>query len=78
MVFLLEVGRDGCPNHHRHANELEQVSPANPHIQFFDCQGRMTERLILQKVLQALYPALPPSDEEILDPKYDHPPPYKA
>ena len=74
-----KVGRDGCPNHHRHANELERVARANPHIHFFDCQGRMAERLILHDVLQALYPAQPPSDEEILDPQFDHaPPPYKV
>ncbi|CAD6582759.1 MAG: hypothetical protein TREMPRED_003380 [Tremellales sp. Tagirdzhanova-0007] len=77
-VTILLIGRDGCPNHHRHANELERVARANPHIHFFDCQGRMAERLILHDVLQALYPAQPPSDEEILDPQFDHaPPPYK-
>lgn len=74
-VTILLIGRDGCPQHHRHANELERVSRANPHIQFFDCQGRMCERLLLHDVLQALYPAQPVSDAEILDPKFDHPPP---
>lgn len=69
------VGRDGCPNHHRHANELERVARANQHVQFYDCQGRMNERYLLHNVLQSLYPAQPPSDDEILNPKYDHPPP---
>jgi hypothetical protein len=35
----------------------------------------MNERYLLHNVLQSLYPAQPPSDDEILNPKYDHPPP---
>jgi len=75
---LSQRSSDFCPNHHRHADELDRVARADPHVQFFDCQGHRAERLISHEVLQSMYPAEPPSDAEIMDPKYDHtPPPYQ-
>ncbi len=75
---LSQRSSDFCPNHHRHADELDRVARADPHVQFFDYQGHRAERLIRHEVLQSMYPAEPPSDAEIMDPKYDHtPPPYQ-
>lgn len=53
-VTVLLVGGEECVHHNRHANELDRVARSNPHIQFFDCQGRIAERLILHQVMQAL------------------------
>jgi len=31
-VTIFLVGVDGCPHHHRHANELQRISDVNHHV----------------------------------------------
>ncbi|KAJ6787386.1 hypothetical protein PWT90_08600 [Aphanocladium album] len=49
-VFL--IGVDGCPHHHRHANELQRISEVNHHVSFVDAQGNMPERLVTHELLK--------------------------
>ncbi|RKO90375.1 hypothetical protein BDK51DRAFT_30443 [Blyttiomyces helicus] len=41
-IFL--IGVDGCPHHHRHANELQRISNDNHHVAFVDATGNMAEK----------------------------------
>lgn len=72
---IVLIGQEDCPNHHRHANELDRICQANDHIQFYDCHGRICERLVVHDVLQRVYAENAPDKNEILDPQYDLPPP---
>lgn len=38
-VTIFLIGVDGCPHHHRHANELQRISDVNHHVSFVDAQG---------------------------------------
>lgn len=38
-VTIFLVGVEGCPHHHRHANELQRISDVNYHVSFVDAQG---------------------------------------
>jgi len=45
-VTIFLVGVEGCPHHHRHANELQRISDVNHHVSFVDAQGNTPERLV--------------------------------
>lgn len=49
-VFL--IGVDGCPHHHRHANELQRISEVNHHVSFVDAQGNTPERFVTHELLK--------------------------
>ncbi|RKO83097.1 hypothetical protein BDK51DRAFT_31042 [Blyttiomyces helicus] len=49
-IFL--IGVDGCPHHHRHANELQRISDVNHHVSFVDAQGNMPERFVTHELLK--------------------------
>ncbi|KAJ5971856.1 uncharacterized protein N7479_001774 [Penicillium vulpinum] len=51
-VTIFLMGADGCPNHHRLANELQRISNTNPRISFLDAQGNMPERFITHELLK--------------------------
>jgi hypothetical protein len=74
-VTIVLIGQEDCPHHHRHANELDRISKANDHIQYYDCHGRICERLVVHDVLQRVYAENAPNREEIMNPLYDIPPP---
>lgn len=70
---IIVIGRDNCLDHHRHANELTRIAHANDHINFYDCVGRLAERLVVADVLKRVYASSAPGYEELMDPKYDLP-----
>jgi len=72
-VTICLVGMENCPHHHSHAIELERVATFNPHVAFFDCHGRVCERMVVEDLLSQVYPVDPPKYEEILKPEYDLP-----
>jgi len=74
-VTIVLIGQENCPHHHRHANELDRISKANTHVQYYDCHGRICERLVVHDVLQRVYAENAPDRREIMDPRYDIPPP---
>lgn len=49
-IFL--IGVDGCPHHHRHANELQRISEVNHHVSFVDAQGNTPERFVTHELLK--------------------------
>lgn len=49
-IFL--VGVEGCPHHHRHANELQRISDVNHHVSFVDAQGNAPERYVTHELLK--------------------------
>ncbi|KAM0465778.1 hypothetical protein ACHAPV_000722 [Trichoderma viride] len=51
-VTIFLVGVDGCPHHHRHANELQRISEVNPHVSFVDAQGNTPERFVTHELLK--------------------------
>jgi hypothetical protein len=51
-VTIFLIGSDGCPHHHRHANELQRISEVNPHISFVDAQGNTPERFVTHELLK--------------------------
>ncbi|KAJ5918906.1 hypothetical protein N7454_010050 [Penicillium verhagenii] len=51
-VTIFLIGVDGCPHHHRHANELQRISEVNPHVSFVDAQGNTPERYITHELLK--------------------------
>lgn len=51
-VTIFLIGVDGCPHHHRHANELQRISEVNPHVSFVDAQGNMPERFVTHELLK--------------------------
>ncbi|KAJ5760758.1 hypothetical protein N7520_007914 [Penicillium odoratum] len=51
-VTIFLIGVDGCPHHHRHANELQRISEVNPHVSFVDSQGNTPERFITHELLK--------------------------
>ena len=51
-VTIFLIGVDGCPHHHRHANELQRISDVNPHVAFVDAQGNMPERFVTHELLK--------------------------
>ncbi|BCS03224.1 uncharacterized protein AKAW2_70102S [Aspergillus luchuensis] len=51
-VTIFLIGVDGCPHHHRHANELQRISEVNPHVSFVDAQGNAPERYITHELLK--------------------------
>lgn len=81
-VTIALVGMENCPHHHSHAIELERVARFNPHVGFFDVHGRVCERMIVEDLLDSVYPVDPPRYSEILKPEYDLSPeklpPYKT
>ncbi|KAJ5665548.1 uncharacterized protein N7477_007996 [Penicillium maclennaniae] len=72
-VTIFLIGVDGCPHHHRHANELQRISEVNPHVSFVDAQGNAPERFITHELLKRhLGYELSMTEFEDLE----HPPPY--
>lgn len=51
-VTIFLIGVDGCPHHHRHANELQRISEVNHHVSFVDAQGNTPERLVTHELLK--------------------------
>ncbi|RAK95265.1 uncharacterized protein BO80DRAFT_429988 [Aspergillus ibericus CBS 121593] len=51
-VTIFLIGVDGCPHHHRHANELQRISQANPHVSFVEAQGNTPERYVTHELLK--------------------------
>ncbi|KAJ7045104.1 hypothetical protein C8F04DRAFT_523926 [Mycena alexandri] len=51
-VTIFLIGPDGCPHHHRHANELQRISDVNPHVSFVDAQGNTPERYVTHELLK--------------------------
>jgi hypothetical protein len=51
-VTIFLIGVDGCPHHHRHANELQRISDVNPHVSFVDAQGNTPERFVTHELLK--------------------------
>ncbi|GLA61421.1 hypothetical protein AtubIFM56815_001978 [Aspergillus tubingensis] len=51
-VTIFLIGVDGCPHHHRHANELQRISEVNPHVSFVDAQGNAPERYVTHELLK--------------------------
>lgn len=51
-VTIFLIGVDGCPHHHRHANELQRISDANHHVSFVDAQGNCPERFVTHELLK--------------------------
>jgi hypothetical protein len=51
-VTIFLIGVDGCPHHHRHANELQRISEANHHVSFVDAQGNTPERFVTHELLK--------------------------
>ncbi|KAJ3011037.1 UNVERIFIED_CONTAM: hypothetical protein HDU68_001855 [Siphonaria sp. JEL0065] len=70
-VTIVLVGYENCPNHHSHASELERIAEFNPHVGFYDVQGRVLERFLVEEVLNSVYPIDPPIYEEITAPEYE-------
>lgn len=72
-VFL--IGVDGCPHHHRHANELQRISEVNHHVSFVDAQGNTPERFVTHELLKRHlgYDVTMREFEEL-----EQPPPYSA
>ena len=50
-VTIFLIGVDGCPHHHRHANELQRISDVNHHVSFVDAQGNTPERFVTHELL---------------------------
>jgi hypothetical protein len=74
-VTIFLIGVDGCPHHHRHANELQRISDVNHHVSFVDAQGNTPERFVTHELLKRhLGYELSMSEFEELE----HPPPYSA
>jgi hypothetical protein len=51
-VTIFLIGVDGCPHHHRHANELQRISDVNHHVSFVDAQGNTPERYVTHELLK--------------------------
>ncbi len=51
-VTIFLIGVDGCPHHHRHANELERISQVNHRVSFVDAQGNCPERFVTHDLLK--------------------------
>ncbi|KAK4705064.1 hypothetical protein P7C70_g1143, partial [Phenoliferia sp. Uapishka_3] len=51
-VTIFLIGVDGCPHHHRHANELQRISDVNHHVNFVDAQGNTPERFVTHELLK--------------------------
>ncbi|TVY27212.1 hypothetical protein LHYA1_G004663 [Lachnellula hyalina] len=51
-VTIFLIGVDGCPHHHRHANELQRISQVNHHVSFVDAQGNTPERFVTHELLK--------------------------
>ncbi|THV83024.1 hypothetical protein D6D29_04197 [Aureobasidium pullulans] len=51
-VTIFLIGVDGCPHHHRHANELQRISNINHHVSFVDAQGNTPERFVTHELLK--------------------------
>ncbi|KAJ9205595.1 hypothetical protein C8Q69DRAFT_34390 [Paecilomyces variotii] len=51
-VTIFLIGVDGSLHHHRHANELQRISEANPRISFVDAQGNIAERFATHELLK--------------------------
>ncbi|KAJ8098975.1 hypothetical protein POJ06DRAFT_199857 [Lipomyces tetrasporus] len=51
-VTIFLIGVDGCPHHHRHANELQRISDVNHHVSFIDAQGNTPERFVTHELLK--------------------------
>lgn len=51
-VTIFLIGADGCPHHHRHANELQRISDVNHHVSFVDAQGNCPERFVTHELLK--------------------------
>ena len=51
-VTIFLIGADGCPHHHRHANELQRISDVNHHVSFVDAQGNTPERFVTHELLK--------------------------
>jgi hypothetical protein len=47
-----QIGAEGCPHHHRHANELQRISDVNHHVSFVDAQGNTPERFVTHELLK--------------------------
>jgi len=74
-VTIFLIGVDGCPHHHRHANELQRISEVNHHVSFVDAQGNTPERFVTHELLKRHlgYEVTMAEFEEL-----EQPPPYVA
>lgn len=74
-VTIFLIGVDGCPHHHRHANELTRISEVNHHVSFVDAQGNTPERFVTHELLKRHlgYEVSMAEFEEL-----EQPPPYVA
>lgn len=74
-VTIFLIGVDGCPHHHRHANELQRISEVNHHVSFVDAQGNTPERFVTHELLKRHlgYEVSMAEFEEL-----EQPPPYTA
>jgi len=74
-VTIFLIGVDGCPHHHRHANELNRISEVNHHVSFVDAQGNTPERFVTHELLKRHlgYEVTMSEFEEL-----EQPPPYQA
>jgi hypothetical protein len=74
-VTIFLIGVDGCPHHHRHANELQRISEVNHHVSFVDAQGNTPERFVTHELLKRHlgYEVTMSEFEEL-----EQPPPYSG
>ena len=76
-VTIFLIGIDGCPQHHRHANELQRISDVNPHVSFVDAQGNTPERFVTHELLKR-HLSCDLSMAEFEELEQAAPPPYSA
>ncbi|KAJ3088799.1 hypothetical protein HK100_007937, partial [Physocladia obscura] len=68
LATILLVGYENCPYHHSNAIELERMRKYNLNVECYDVQGHVLERLIVENLLNSVYPYNPPTFSEIVDP----------
>lgn len=51
-VTICLIGRENCPDHHRHANELTRIANANDHGSFFS--SCIKEKSVLMKKIDTI------------------------
>ncbi|RDW71841.1 hypothetical protein BP5796_07875 [Coleophoma crateriformis] len=76
-VTIFLIGVDGCPHHHRHANELQRISEVNHHVSFIDAQGNTPERFVTHELLKR-HLGYDISMSEFVDLEQQQPPPYSG
>ncbi|RDW66375.1 hypothetical protein BP6252_10010 [Coleophoma cylindrospora] len=76
-VTIFLIGVDGCPHHHRHANELQRISEVNHHVSFIDAQGNTPERFVTHELLKR-HLGYDISMSEFVELEQQQPPPYSG